>query len=754
MDLANLLGIIGTIPNRRRIDLTNEQRSILEIPEGPLWIIAGPGSGKTEVLVLRCLRLLYVDQVNPRSILVTTFTEKAARELEDRITDYASWIASKAPARDVAKIDVTHLRIGTLHSLCNTILQEYRHPSYQNVRLMNELEQLIFINEHSDLVRRKPNGTSRDAQLWSAFGSLLGGWANVPVAKRMNRQLNRAIAFRNLVGRIIEYRVDVRKMSGEGGYWPCLAEGYEDYLSKLTALKRSDFSHVQATFLEFLSEPKGSLFLNGDESKEHPGVQHVLVDEYQDTNSIQEAIYLEMARRVPHNLMVVGDDDQAIYRFRGGSVESLIDFNMTCSAAWGMADGSIRPMALYDNFRSHYAIVEWCNHYISADPLMRKQGARAPGKRALRALSDINRKYGDYPSVVTITGPKIPDVARVFASFVYELLNEGIVTDPSDCALLMRSTRETRTWAGPYVQALNDRDIDVYNPRAKTFMDQIEVQAALGALLAVVDPQLQGCPPLLRRIVDSWAASFRQEAQASPDLSRYVIRAAAQIASKGPRTLLNTGTLELFYILLSFAPFAQWQNDLERSLRLAKLTSILEAYTAMPQPGRPERTRNWLATSSNGFEVSHRWRTGFYWGLVAILEMEGLDDEEDEYVPFPAGYLPVMTIFQAKGLQFPFVFVGTSQADTPAPSGAHQAEDLLYPFRKGVTFRSQRFQAQERAVQDYARLFYVAHSRAQYGLILLGTHEQLSQQVPHLGPGFTQWMNEREIPDLTVLPVR
>src|SRR6202011_3232428 len=121
---------------QRSVELTAEQRQVLEAGDGPLWVIAGPGSGKTETLVLRCLRLLYVDLINPRSILLTTFTEKAAREIEDRLAVYAAGISAGAVGEPESQIDVTQVRVGTLHALCNDIMLEYRYPLYQNIRLM------------------------------------------------------------------------------------------------------------------------------------------------------------------------------------------------------------------------------------------------------------------------------------------------------------------------------------------------------------------------------------------------------------------------------------------------------------------------------------------------------------------------------------------------------------------------------------------------------------------------------------------
>lgn len=492
--------------------------------------------------------------------------------------------------------------------------------------------------------------------------------------------------------------------------------------------------------------------MHGDESQDQPGLRHVLVDEYQDTNPIQEAIYFRLTETEPHNLMVVGDDDQAVFRFRGGTVEALINFNHSCESHWGIDANSVVPVPLYDNFRSHRRVVDWCNHYVTSFPQMRELGARAPGKRPLDSLSSINSDLGDYSSVGVISGPRTRDVARVFALTVEELVDSGTVTDPSDCALLLRSVRENRNWAGPYVEELHSRGIETYNPRAQTFMDQEEVRASLGALLAVLDPGLDACPPQLSGYPTQWNGAYQAILPSAPGLEDYVTRARAQIASKGPVTMLGTGAMELFYILLSFPPFSDWkEEDLDRSERLAKLTRILEAYTSMPQTGTTERTRTSLGTSREGYEVSRRWLGGFYWGLVSVLEQESLSDEEDEYEIFPRGRLPIMTIFQAKGLQFPFVFVATKDGDQPVPSGAHIAEDLLYPFRRDTP--PQRFDAAARAVQDFARLFYVAHSRAQHGLIICATERQRTEDAPHLGPGGYGWIRDNGGPDLTLLPI-
>jgi len=158
-------------PNRP----TPEQEAILRHPQGPAWVLAGPGSGKTEVLTLLVLRLLYVEndpaqseRMQPEAIFVTTFTEKAARNLEDRISHYRNQIVSQRP--DLIAIDISKLRLGTLHGLCNDLLQEHRAPNYQNVLLMDELESSMFVYEHVSIVGA-PNPTN-DRSFWTHFAYL------------------------------------------------------------------------------------------------------------------------------------------------------------------------------------------------------------------------------------------------------------------------------------------------------------------------------------------------------------------------------------------------------------------------------------------------------------------------------------------------------------------------------------------------------------------------------------------------------
>ena len=754
MNLDEMYTALDQIPGRS-IKLNNEQRQAIEYGTGPLWIIAGPGSGKTEVLVLRSLKLLCVDRVPPGSIIITTFTEKSAQNLQDRLAIYKSHLEQIDPS--LKDVDLSRLWTGTLHSLCNDIMQKYRYPDYQNVRLLDELEQLLFIYDHSILAAAQPPKEHLD--LWIQFEYLVNRWNPVsgsrwnPNNRYFPSRWMRARAAASLFNRIVEDMLDVEKMKAEGGVWAVLAETYEQYRSALEQNYRCDFAHQQQRFLEFLQTPNGQRFLQGDGTPEHPGVRYILVDEYQDTNPIQEAIYLKLAEAEPHNLTVVGDDDQALYRFRGGTVECMVTFADACQRAWGVTADSVKQITLAKNYRSHPDVVRWCDSYIRSFPLMNQPGARSPAKPPLEPASDIS---GDYPAVALIRGSTYADVADRFADTVYHLVQQGIVQGPEQCALLLKSVRETQSWAKPYADALRARGLSVYNPRSRTFLEQEEVQAALGALVEILDPEGRAQRAVrgvgIQQMVNKWRSKYRQIARQSQELREYVKRARDKISQSGPNNLIlqasenddriMPATLqETFYHILSFEPFVTWQNELERTLRLGRLTRVLEAYTSIPSQSTGEPTRGFLRSSSTtAGEVSFGWRQHFYYSLVGLLVSEQLNDPEDEEVICPPGRVPIMTVYQAKGLEFPFVFVAGLNLRA-GPTATHLLEDSLQRFRQSLP--PVQFSAEDRALQDLVRFFYVAYSRAQYALILLATDAHVRNQRPAFGGRGLDWFRQQ-----------
>jgi DNA helicase-2/ATP-dependent DNA helicase PcrA len=734
MDLNTFHEILAQ-PSARGYSLDPEQRKAVDFGMGPLWLIAGPGSGKTEVLVTRTLKLLCVDQVDPRSVLITTFTRKAARNLEDRLATYlgALQVADSTPTN----VDLADLRAGTIHSLCNDILQEFRYPAYQNVRLLDEVDQSLFTYRYAAIT------DYQELSFWTQFEYCVPMW-RASSSYAPNKWARTAAAI-TLFNHIVEDLVDVDKMTEAGGEWAKLADFYKQYCQALVNQYRCDFAHLQKRFLDFLTTQSGHRFLNGDGGPHLP-LQYVLVDEYQDTNPIQERIYLALADRSPHNLTVVGDDDQALYRFRGGTVSCMVNFDRACKSVIGSEP---QPVQLLGNYRSHPEIVNFFNDYIQSFPEMKVPGVRAPDKKKVKAESDIADKNPPYDAVAWITRRSAGDIPNAVAGFVRDaLIGDKVIQDLSQCVLLMRSTKDSPRNAGPFLDAFKRHDIPVYNPRSKSFMESEEVQCLLAALIHVVDPlfvfmesNVRGLSATVQGWIDRLIAVHEDPAVDTASMYKYIVRSNEELpklCAQNAGTFLDVSLLEIIYRLLSRNPFAVWRkDDPVRNSRLAKVTRLFESYHSL--------NLDKLVANDEGTGLAQSFVNRFYNMFISFLLSTGIDDEEDEEVIVPPGYFPFMTIHQAKGLEFPLVFV--DQLGHRGSVGPAQIlERDLAPFRHCLYERSLR-SPEQLAVEDDIRLLYVAYSRAQYGLVLAGTKSQLVQNVAIPGRDYDEFHRNTAVID-------
>lgn len=693
--------LIAGIEAKNGFPLEVEQSSAICYGAGPLLIAAGPGTGKTEVLVARCLKFICSDGVNPGSIILTTFTEKAAKNLQDRLSEAFLFLVNMYPA--LATIDPSELRIGTLHGLCNDILQEYRYTAYQNLRLLDELESALLLHK-SVAGEIQPLRTI----LYQQFAYLFG---NKP-----QNALNRwdwALALRKLFNRLTEDQINLNMLQVAGTPWLALLQADGIYEQVLANAHACDFSRLLRYFREFLDTAQGNLFLLGDSAGVRRPLTHVLVDEYQDTNPLQESIYLRLCDAPPHDITVVGDDDQALYRFRGGTVECMVGFPAACQARWGVS-----PQVIYlsANHRSDSQIVDWCNTYITSFPRMAVPNVRTPGKPPLQPALG---RTGAHPAVSIIRAMTVPHCATALASLVSSLRAHQIIQDYSQCVLLLRSAKNTPHFALPYVTALAGQAIPVYNPRSKDYLEQEEVAQCLGAFVRIIDPQLVQLDTLLspkiKQLVRRWVTEYDSISAVHPALTDYVNQGAQAIADAGTRHRITPATPTVIYRILAQQPFSGYQANPERDLRLSKLTRLLESFCS--QYGR----QLWTDDTAPG-QLSNWWYKRFYYGLCGYLAEKGLDEDEDEELVCPAGYFPIMTVHQAKGLEFDFVFVGNLGAAVSA-NDAHRLEEDLRQFRYSPPLVTHSID--DTPWHDDIRQHFVAYSRAKFALILVATDNQL-----------------------------
>jgi len=240
--------MIATAIEEAYPELNDEQRAVVGHIDGPLLVIAGPGSGKTHSIVLRALNLLLLEKGSPREFVLCTFTEKAALEMRDRIA---------AAARKVDYSgDLSDLTVSTIHGFCNRILMQYRHhtPLGHNYETLDELTQLLFLFEHFDEIIGSPSA-DRYLRHWKTRWTAIEG-------------------ARGYFDKITEELVDPDSLVASGDpFLVAIGEAYKAYRRCLFGDNRVDFAHLQSLVLDLLSDPEFAEPVVRD-------IRYLLVDEY------------------------------------------------------------------------------------------------------------------------------------------------------------------------------------------------------------------------------------------------------------------------------------------------------------------------------------------------------------------------------------------------------------------------------------------------------------------------------------------
>ena len=253
--------------------LNDAQRAIVGHLDGPLLVIAGPGSGKTYSIVLRALNLLLLEKAQPRQLVLCTFTEKAAFEIRDRLA---------AVARNVGYTgDLSELAVSTIHSFCNRVLTQHRHRTElgHSFDTLDELTQLLFIFEHFDEIVGPPENDL-----------FLGKWKTRWTAIE---------GARGYFDKITEELVDPKQLAASTDpFLAAIGNAYRRYERALLDANRTDFAHLQRLVYDLLGDRSTADAVTRD-------LRYVLVDEYQDTNYIQERLLLKLTE-TSRNLCVVG----------------------------------------------------------------------------------------------------------------------------------------------------------------------------------------------------------------------------------------------------------------------------------------------------------------------------------------------------------------------------------------------------------------------------------------------------------------
>lgn len=663
-----------------------QQLEAITTTEGPLLIIAGPGSGKTFTLVERIIYLLIEKTIAPEQIMVVTFTDKAAQELTTRISNRLDELDQR--------FNLNEMYLGTFHSICLRWLQDHRECTRlkHNFTLMDEFDQHYFFYQH-----------------FSDYETLTG-LAHI-AGPATTSSWDRSEKLMKWVNMVAEEAIDIQMLlAAPDEAIQALGRCAQLYHTQLEENNALDFSTIQYEALRLLRDYPAVR----DGLKEH--IAYVMVDEYQDTNTIQERILRELVGTDHPNLCVVGDDDQGIYRFRGATIRNILQFGLPFA-------GTYKQVSLTTNYRSHKDIIAFCDRWMTDQEWMHNgQRFRYPKQMTPRPA-----EFPAMPAVVRVSAQSEEAWQQEVFTFLQVLRTEGQLTDWNQAAFLFRSVKNPKV--RNLAAFLEQQGIPVYSPRANQFFDREEIRLIIGALISVfrqfpearkwnADAHLDIWDYYDNECYKPFVAAVRLPENA--DLKRWMQTKAKLHLYLGENA--DYAFTGLFYELLQFSLFSRYLNEdlLKQGL----------------QQSRAMRNLGLFSQLLNKFEYLHHITVlqqdyldlnlqQLFNRFLRFLKDGGINEYEDEAEYAPSGYVSFLTIHQAKGLEFPVVLVDSLDA-VPRK----QYTELDEKLGQGYLLRPPFEPLAQTKNYDFRRLYYTAFSRAQNLLVLTACEKQGAGRTP------------------------
>lgn len=753
------------------------QREAILHGDGPMYLTAGPGSGKTRVLLWRVINLIAFRDVKPDEILLTTFTEKAAHQLKAGLEAYFGNVSSITGRN----YDLANMYIGTLHSICNRLLTDRRLlPSDEpekSFRLMDEVEQFFFVKKK---------------RIWAELVAASGlseteidhflTWGKKDNHLNSHKRIEGCI---KLFNRFSEERINPEAYSSRNfgiEYLPNILRMYARYRELLIESKpqRCDFATLQEEAIRLIERSPNA----------QKAFKHIIVDEYQDTNFIQEQFYFELAK-ANGNICVVGDDDQALYRFRGATVENFVQFPERVK--YYLGGKATKTIPLTKNYRSLKEIVAFYNNFIKREDW---KDPETPNLLHRIEKDVVAASQDERRAVVTSSSANYPEEIAVLCK---QLLEKGKVQDPSQIAFLFPSLKDGIV--DQLKSALGKEGISVYAPRASHFLDQPQALELFGVFACIFDPViLQDANGSDWRAFQGWLGDAKEtgarlvnedesgrfgdfvETRKS-DLERsltdyellrgkakslglkdeqefvfmdmcrplldagglsqatrsrlgspHLNKSARLRKQEGDPFTLNEALLlvssvnwsitDLFWQLCCFSPFKEYFDEAAKGneapiFNMGRIADYIQKFSAMYKS--KVWPCDWKGKSFNKWFFSQ-----YLYGRFRMRDPE-VENKQD---PIPKGSVSFMTIHQSKGLEFPVVYVYPSKRAFPVGLEEHVVKQLK-PAKQGEPLEMM-------SKYDKMRLLYVAFSRAEKLLIVpkdLGKKlpAQVKRSLEHVG---------------------
>ena len=674
--------------------LNDEQRAAASDEAREVLALACAGSGKSRTLAYRIAWLIAEQGSNPEGIVAFTFTEKAADSIKHRVAD----------ALEAAEIDpnvLGQMFIGTIHSYCHYLLGQMDARFRQFEVLDANRLKLYLLSRFFDLglqTLKKEMGTGQ-------FNTV--------------KETSFAWSILN------EERLDPEQVAEES---PMLGNVLGQIRRSLDENEYIDFSLMQRRVVDALEEGNhGALAAIAN-------LEHLLVDEYQDINPVQDDL-IALLHANSSSLFVVGDDDQAIYGFRGADVSRIIEFDLKYP--------NTKVHTLGTNYRSTPAIVEAADQFAAAE-LGAERIVKDPQAVEYDRPRDLRVLWFDHRNAeATWIRQRIQDLLGTTYTEA-----DGTVRGltPADFAILMRSTRAPESNGGP--------------PRHTPFTDQLRA--------AGIEFTIEAAGGLFYRPeVEVLRSTFELLRQENPDRNKVRVHFHEEIAPSYPHANFNSVARVLSDWGRRIHAQIQAGQPRQRLYPQQLLFDLLEAFGLKTAPIDEAALMDIGVFSQIMQDVESVYMsvdsTGRFRTILNFLQQianEGYDSTAYEISQRPDA-VTVATVHKMKGLEFPVVFVADVENQRFPGSRSNYLgwlpHDLLQvPLSKGAYLSTR---------QQEARLFYTAATRAERFLYVTGSktsewwkkdrkqssfslllkHDELSNDSSGLPAGLTKCKPDRRL---------
>jgi DNA helicase-2/ATP-dependent DNA helicase PcrA len=439
--------------------LNAQQKLAVDTIDGPVMVIAGPGTGKTQILGARIGKILLETDTAPENILCLTYTDAGAIAMRKRLVGFIGASAYK-------------VNIATFHSFCNDIIQDnlylFEKPSLDPISELEKIELLKKLIDQFDKnnplkryrgdVYYEMNNLSR---LFSAMKK--EGWTSTYLVEQINRYITEIPTRDEFVyrrkykqfeaGSLKQGLVDAALEKMEKLKAAVLA--FDVYQALMKSHSRYDFDDMINWVITAFKENKNLL------AQYQEKYLYILVDEYQDTSGTQnELVQLLVNYWEQPNLFVVGDDDQSIFRFQGANVENMLHYQKQYHEA-------ITTIVLENNYRSTQPILNASTLLINNNQERLINKMEGLSKNLIASLPE-NKNIDLLPSIESYNDPQEEMIA--IAEKINQLIQAG--TQPKDIAVLYKENK----YGEEIAHFLQQKNIPLFSKRTANLFDQVLIQ--------------------------------------------------------------------------------------------------------------------------------------------------------------------------------------------------------------------------------------------------------------------------------------